>query len=197
MKTALLCLIAYLAALLTGCGTLDAIREPFTRTTNAVPVVVNLPGSTNVVERIVPASTNILPQADGSSLVTIRPAYVTNFVTIEAPRSVTNYVTNISVSVNPALDAALSTASTLNRVANPTPAAPVVELALAGIAAGLGFVARLKSKAANENAGLARTAILAIEEVKSAETKAAAARLSAAVGNAPQLNALVQKLTRT
>lgn len=197
MKTPLLCLIAYLAALLTGCGTLDAIRQPFTRQTNAVPVVVNLPGSTNVVERIVPASTNILPQADGSSLVTIRPAYVTNIVTIEGARSVTNYVTNISVSVNPALDAALSTASTLNRVANPTPAAPVVELALAGIAAGLGFVARLKTKAANENAGLARTAILAIEEAKSAETKAAAARLSAAVGNAPQLNALVQKLTRT
>jgi len=197
MKTALLCLIAYLAALLTGCGTLDAIRQPFTRQTNAVPVVVNLPGSTNIVERIVPASTNIVPQADGTLAVNIRPAYVTNFVTIEAARSVTNYVTNISVSVNPALDAALSTASTLNRVANPTPAAPVVELALAGIAAGLGFVARLKSKAANENAGLARTAILAIEEAKSAETKAAAARLSAAVGNAPQLNALVQKLTRT
>lgn len=197
MKTPLLFLIAYLAALLTGCGSLEAIRQPFTRQTNAVPVVVNLPGGTNIVERIVPAATNIVPQADGTLAVNIRPAYVTNLVTIEPARSVTNYVTNVTVSVNPALDAALSTASTVNRFANPTPTAPVVELALAGIAAGLGFVARLKTKAANENAGLARTAILAIEEAKSAETKAAAARLSAAVGNAPQLNALVQKLTRT
>lgn len=158
--------------------------------------MVNLPGSTNIIERIVPASTNIVPQADGTMAVNIRPAYVTNLVAIEPARSVTNYVTNVTVSVNPALDAALGTVSTVNRF-NPTPSAPIIEITLGGIIAGLGFVARLKTKTANENASLARTAILAIEESRSAETKAAAARLSAAVGNAPQLNALVQKLTRT
>jgi hypothetical protein len=195
MKAPLLLLIAYVAALLTGCGTLQAIKQPFTRSTNAVPVVVNLPGSTNLVERIVPAATNIIAQPDGTLAVNIRPAYVTNLVTIEAPRSVTNYVTNVTVAVNPALESALSTVSTVNRF-NPTPSAPLVEFGLAGLAAALGFVARLKTRAANENASIARTAILAIEEAKSAETKAAAARLSQAVGNAPQLNAMVQKLTR-
>jgi hypothetical protein len=195
MKAPLLLLIAYVAALLTGCGTVAAIRQPFIRSTNAVPVVVTTPGATNLVERIVPAATNIIAQPDGTLAVNIRPAYVTNLVTIEAPRSITNYVTNVTVAVNPALESALSTVSTVNQF-NPTPSAPIVQVALSLALGGLGFFARLKTRAANENASIARTAILAIEEAKSAETKAAAARLSQAVGNAPQLNAMVQKLTR-
>ena len=194
MKTLrrLLAFSLQLAALgfLVGCGTVAAVRAPFLTTTNTVPVIVTVPGVTNVLTERVPAATNT-----AGNVITITPAYVTNLVTITAARSVTNYVTNVSTVVNPALQSALDTVGTVNRF-NPTPSAPLIDLALAGLLGALGWWARLKTRQANENAGLARTLVLGIEEAKSAETKTAVAKFSAAAGHAPQLNALVQKFTR-
>lgn len=191
-----LLLFSCLPAFLIGCGTLSAIRNPFVTTTNAVPVVVTVPGATNVFERVVLATTNFAATADGKIVVNIAPAYVTNLVEITAPRSVTNWFTNVVVSVNPDLAAGLETARSLNAAVNPTPAAPFVNLALLGITGALGFFARLKSKQTGEAHGLLRTVIAGVEEAKSPETKAAVEKFSAAIGNAPQLDALVQKLTR-
>lgn len=193
MKPSLLRLLCLFAAIhfVTGCGTVAAIKQPFTRTTNAVPVVVTLPAQTNVVAHVVEATTNTV-----GNVTTITPARVTNYVTVTAERYVTNYTTNVSVAVNPALESALATAQRINHF-NPTPTAPLVDLALVGISGALAFWARLKTRQASETASIARTVILGIEEGASPETKAAIAKFSAAAGNAPQLNALVQKFTRT
>lgn len=207
MKLAL-ALLSLALAFATGCGTIEAVKRPFVTTTNAVPVVVTLPGQTNIVERIVPAETNTVRQADGTTLVSIRPAFVTNLVTIEAPRSVTNYVSTISTVVNPGLQSALDTAQSLNSL-NPTPTAPFINLALLGLSGVLGWWARLKNRQlqaaeaeadanaqeADKHFGFARTMALAIEESRSADTKATVAKLSAAVGNSPELHAFVQGLT--
>lgn len=198
MKTLRLCfLLSTFSFALTGCGTVAALRNPFVTTTNAVPVVVTIPGATNVTERVVPAATNFTATADGKIVVNLTPAYVTNLVEITAPRSVTNWLTNIVVSVNPALADGLETARSINAAVNPTPAAPFVNLALLGITGALGFFARLKSKQTGEAHGLLRTVIAGVEEAKSPETKAAVGKFSAAMGNAPQLDALVQKITRS
>ena len=198
MKT-LPALLGLLAALLclTGCGTVRALQQPFLRTTNAVPVVVTVPAQTNTTARIVEPTTTT-----NGNVVTLTPAYVTNYVTITPAAYVTNYATNVSLTVNPALASALATLETANRF-NPTPTAPLIDLALAGLGVGLAFYARLKGKQATaaqaegrEHLSIARTVMLGVEETKSDETKAAIAKLSRAVGNAPQLNALVQKFTR-
>ena len=198
MKTlpALLCLLSSLL-FLSGCGTVRALQQPFLRTTNAVPVVVTVPAQTNTTARIVEPTTTT-----NGNVVTLTPAYVTNYVTITPAAYVTNYATNVSVTVNPALASALATLETANRF-NPTPTAPLIDLALAGLGVGLAFYARLKGKQATaaqaegrEHLSIARTVMLGVEETKSDETKAAIAKLSRAVGNAPQLNALVQKFTR-
>lgn len=183
---------------LTGCGTVRALQQPFLRTTNAVPVILTVPAQTNTTARLVEPTTNTV-----GNVVTITPAYVTNYVTLTPAAYVTNWATNISVAVNPALASALATLETANKF-NPTPSAPLVDLALAGLGAGLAFYARMKGKQATaalaegrENLSIARTVMLGVEEAKSDDTKAAIAKLSHAVGNAPQLNALVQKFTRT
>lgn len=190
MKLPLVLLSAYVAALLTGCGTVAALRQPFVTRTNAVPTVITVPGKTNIVARVVEATTNVV-----GNVVTITPPFVTNVVTVIPASYVTNWSTNVSVIVNPGLESALATVETVNKF-NPTPSAPFVEIALTGIGLLLGYVAKVKTRAANENASLARTLVLGIEEAKSAETKAAVEKLSAAVGNAPAVNALVQKVTR-
>jgi hypothetical protein len=178
-------------ACLTGCGTVAALKQPFTRTATVAPVVLTIPAQTNTVAHVVEATTNTV-----GNVTTITPAHVTNYVTVTAERYVTNYTTNVSVAVNPALESALAVAQRVNQF-NPTPTAPLVDLALVGISGALAFWARLKTRQANENAGIARTVILGIEEGASPETKAAIAKFSAAAGNAPQVNALVQKFTRT
>lgn len=192
---ALLSLLASVLILGTGCGTVAAIKRPFITTTNAVPVVVSVPGSTNVIERIVPAETNVTHQADGSALVTIRPAYTTNLVTITEARSVTNWVTNVSTVVNPALAGAIGTLETANKF-NPTPSAPIIDFVLYSALGLLGWIAKVKTRKAEENASLARTLVIGIEESQSKDTKAAVARAATAAGNSPQVNALVQRITR-
>lgn len=197
MKALRLLLLACLPACLLGCGTVRALQQPFLRTTNAVPVVLTLPARTNTLAVLVDATTTT-----NGNVVTLTPAYVTNYVTLTPVSYVTNYATNVNVTVNPALASALATLETANRF-NPTPTAPLIDLALAGLGAGLAFYARMKGKQATaaqaegrEHLSIARTVMLGVEESKSEETKAAIAKLSRAVGNAPQLNALVQKFTR-
>lgn len=187
-----------LALCATGCGTVRALQQPFLRTTNAAPVVITLPAQTHTEARIVEPTTNTV-----GNVVTITPAYVTNYVTLTPASYVTNWATNVTVAVNPALASALATLETANKF-NPTPSAPLVDLALVGLSAGLAWFARMKSRQATaaqaegvETLGIARTVMLGVEESKSDATKEAIRKLSTAVGNAPQLNALVQKFTRT
>mgnify|MGYP001559030631 CR=1 FL=1 len=201
MKTLPSILFLLSSLLFMGCGTVAALKQPFTRSTNAVPVVVTVPGSTNVVTREVPTVTNSVSQSDGTIAVTVTPGYTTNFVTITPPRSVTNYLTNVVVSVNPALESALNTVQTVNQF-NPTPSAPFINVAMTALLGGLGWFARMKTRQAQaatdsseQHQSYARLMALAIEESKSAETKASVAKLSAAVGNAPELHAFVQGLT--
>lgn len=189
MKKFLLVILA-LPLLLTGCGTVAAFKQPFLHVTNAVPSVVTIPGHTNVVAAVVEATTNVV-----GNVVTITPPFVTNVVTVIPASYVTNWSTNVSVVVNPGLQSALATVETVNKF-NPTPSAPIIEFALAGVMGVLGYVARLKTKQAAANAGLAQTLVMGIEEAKSAETKAAVAKISEKLGNAPAVNALVQKVTR-
>ena len=198
MKTlpALLCLLSALLCL-TGCGTVRALQQPFLTRTNTVPILHTLPAQTNTTAHLVAPTTNTLDH-----VVTITPAYVTNYVTITPERYVTNYATNLSVALNPALASALATLETANKF-NPTPTAPLIDLALVGLSAGLAWFARVKSKQATlaqaegvETLGIARTVMLGVEEAKSDATKEAIRKLSNAVGNAPQVNALVQKFTR-
>lgn len=188
MKKLLPILLA-LPLLLSGCGTVAAFKQPFLHVTNAVPSVVTIPGQTNVVATVVEATTNVV-----GNVVTITPPRVTNLVTVIPASYVTNWSTNVSVVVNPGLQSALAAVETVNKF-NPTPSAPIVELVLAGVGGLLGYVARLKTKQAAANANLAQTLVLGIEEAKSAETKAAVKKVSEKLGNAPAVNALVQKVT--
>lgn len=190
MKLPLLILAAWSLTLGTGCGTVAAFRQPFVATTNVTSAVVTIPGQTNVVARVVDAATNVV-----GNVVTITPPFVTNIVTITPPAFLTNWSTNVAFEVNPGISSALATVETVNKF-NPTPSGPIIDFALAGIAAGLGFFARLKTKQAASNAGLAQTLVMGIEEAKSPETKAAVAKVSAKLGNAPAINDLVQKVTR-
>ncbi len=190
MKTPLLLLIAYAATVFTGCGTVAAFKQPFVARTNTIPTVVSVPAQTNTVAHVVPAATNVV-----GNVVTITPPFVTNVVTISPAAFVTNWSTNVVFEVNPGVQTALSTLETVNKF-NPTPTGPIVDLALAGAAGLLAFIARMKTKQAAANAGLAQTLVMGIEESQSAETKAAVRKVSEKLGNAPAVNALVQKVTR-
>lgn len=185
----LLPVLLILPLLLTGCGTVAAFKQPFVARTNAVPTVITVPGQTNTVAQVVAATTNVV-----GNVVTITPPFVTNLVTITPAAFVTNWSTNVVFEVNPGVQGALSTLETVNKF-NPTPTGPFVDLALAGAAGVLGFIARLKTKQAAANANLAQTLVLGIEEAKSAETKASVKKVSEKLGNAPAVNALVQKVT--
>jgi hypothetical protein len=186
----ILCLLSSLLFLATGCGTVEAFRQPFIARTNTVPTVITVAAQTNTVAGIVDAKTNRV-----GKVVTITPPYVTNYVTITPPAFVTNWATNVTFEVHPGVQSALATLETVNKF-NPTPAAPIVDLALGGVAAGLAWFARLKTRQAEKSTGIAQTLVAAIEEAKSPETKAAVAKLSAKLGNAPAVNELVQKVTR-
>lgn len=197
MKFLFAIVAAAAVSLLTGCGTVAAFKQPFVARTNTVSTVVTVPPQTNTVAHVVPAATNV-----NGNVVTITPAFVTNVVTITPAAYLTNWSTNVVFEVNPGVQSALSTLETVNKF-NPTPSAPLIDLALAGVAAGLAWVARLKSKAAakaqaegKESLGLAQTLVIGIEEASSPETKAAVKKISDKAGNAPQLNALVQRVTR-
>ena len=179
-----------------GCGTVAALKQPFVHVTNAVPSVATIAAQTNIVAAVVEAKTNVV-----GNVVTITPPFVTNVVTISPASYVTNWSTNVSVVVNPGLQSALATVETVNKF-NPTPSAPIIDLVLYVAMGGLAWFARLKTKAAakaqeegKSSLGIAQTLVMGIEESKSAETKAAVTKVSEKLGNAPAVNALVQKVT--
>lgn len=186
---AILSLLVSILFLASGCGTVAAFKQPFVVRTNTVPTVITIPAQTNTVARIVEGRTNRV-----GKVVTITPAFVTNIVTITPPAYVTNWSTNILYEVTPGVQSALATLETVNKF-NPTPSAPIIDLVLAGIAAGFAWFSRLKTKQAATNAGIAQTLVMGIEEAQSTETKEAVAKLSAKLGNAPAVNELVQKVT--
>lgn len=186
----ILSLLVSILFLGSGCGTVAAFKQPFVSRTNAVPSVITIPGQTNSVARIIEGKTNKVGRT-----ITITPPYVTNVVTITPPAFVTNWSTNVTFEVNPGVQTALATLETVNRF-NPTPSAPIIDLVLAGVAAGFAWFSRLKTRQAAANAGIAQTLVLGIEEANSPETKAAVAKLSSKLGNAPAVNELVQKVTR-
>lgn len=197
MKALALLASACLVFAATGCGTVAAFKQPFLARTNAVPTVITVPARTNIVAEVVPATTNVV-----GNVVTITPPFVTNIVTITPAAFVTNWSTNVSFEVNPGVTSALNTLETVNKF-NPTPSAPIVDLVTYGLGIGLAWFARLKTKAlakaqeeGKEALGVAQTMVLGIEDLKSPEAKAAIAKMSEKLGNAPAVNALVQKVTR-
>lgn len=195
MKTFRYALLSLAVLGATGCATLDALRKPFVTEERVSAVTLSVPGSTNVVTQDIPAQTNAVTDAVGNVTVLVTPAYRTNFITLTGPSEVTRFVTNTVTTVNPALVSSLTSAQSLNASLNPTPSAPIINVLLTALLGGLGFFARLKTKQATESQGLLRTVIAGVEEARSPETKQAIAKFSEAVGNAPQLDALVRKLT--
>lgn len=107
----------------------------------------------------------------------------------------TDTATNVVVTVDPAVSKALETARAVN-ASLPTPAAPFIELGLGGLAVVLGWLARLKTVKANQQAAMLRATIAGVEAANHPATKEAVQKASQAAGLAAELDARVQEVTR-
>ncbi len=107
----------------------------------------------------------------------------------------TETASSIAIAVDPAVKKALETARAVN-ASLPTPAAPFIELGLGGLAAVLGWIARLKTVKANQQTSLLNATIAGVELAGHADTKAAIEKMSKAAGVAGELHAQVQQVTR-
>lgn len=175
--------------LFTGCNTVREIRQrPFIPQTNAVATVVSIPAATNVV------------QSPSGPIEVVIPA-----------KTVTNWSTNITVEVNPAILGGIDGARTINRMANPTPFAPLVDLGLYGLTGILGIVATWKTRkaqkefdranaaeaAADHHNELLETVIAGVETANDPKTKEAIAQMSQLWKTRNALDAKVQEVTKT
>jgi hypothetical protein len=177
-------------ALCAGCaGVKSAVRQPLIVTTNVTSTVVEVPAKTTVVRTGITAVET--PQGI---------QFTTNYTeTIKPAASVTNRQTNITVAVNPALTQTLEIASEANRLVNPTPAAPFVELGLVALTGILGILARWKQsklqreiEAHNKTNDLLEAVINGVEVAKQPETKQAIANVAKQWKVARELDSKVQ-----
>lgn len=173
--------------LVTGCASgPNAMWKPFQRSTNVVEAVVEIPATTNVVEKPALLDTN------GTILA---PATIIEVVTPQ--RFLTNFVTNVSVEVNPTWQKGISGAQTVNSMANPTPTAPLVNLGLGALATALGWWARLQTRKANKNMDLLETVITGVEEANKPDVKETISKIAKQWGNSKDLEAQVQRVTKS
>ena len=103
--------------------------------------------------------------------------------------------TNIVYVPNPSVDAAIDSARSINAVANPTPFAPLVELALAAISGGLVLYARRKNKQSVELESQFQTIVKGVEIGANQATKEAIQSVSEMNGNSHEINKKVQEIT--
>lgn len=134
---------------------------------------------THTVE--IPEVTTIVTNETGGVTTVVTPA-----------QTVTRVDTNIVASVNPSWTTAIDTVKGLNGAFNPTPAAPIVNLILGGLAAGLAWYARIK----NKKAGLVDVLIDGVERANNPEVKKVIKDVSALWGKSTQLHSEVNKQTK-
>ena len=103
--------------------------------------------------------------------------------------------TNVVHVVNPSVSAAIDNARSINAIANPTPFAPLVELALAAISGGLVLYARRKNKQSAELESQFQTIVTGVEMGANEETKKAIKSVSEMRGNSHEINKKVQEIT--
>lgn len=168
MKTKLFAL-TLLCSLVAGCGTVKNLSQPLVRSEKFEQVVTTVPAQTNhvtvgtnIVEVIVPAA------------------------------SVTNLMTNVVFTVNPRVEQAISTLRELNSDLNPTPTAPFISLALAGLSTILGIVAKVKS----DKAKLLPAVIQGVELANNQDVKQNIQRIAKTLGVEDKLNKVVNDVTR-
>jgi hypothetical protein len=90
---------------------------------------------------------------------------------------------------------AIETVKEVNAVANPTPIAPVVNVVLGLVVAGLGWFARFKTKQATEKGDLVKTLIQGVEAANNPEVKKAIADAARLAGVADKLHTEVRSQT--
>lgn len=151
-------LILGLLFLATGCGTIKrAVGQPFVRTTN-------------VTERVVVTPETVTYQTNGNAVA----------VTVVPASAVTNWTTNILVTVNPAVGRTLETVQTVNAF-NPTPAKPFVDIGVYALTGLLGLIAAWKTRKANreaqahkETSGVMEAIVTGIEVIQDPVARGAA-----------------------
>lgn len=143
--------------------------------------ITKTPGTVTSTVVQVPASTNSVTQGTNVT-VTITPA-----------TTVTNFTTNWVYSVNPSYTQAIQTAKDVNSTANPTPTAPIINIALGLLAAGLGWYANRKNNQKNATQDLLTTVIKGVEAAPAPEAvKQSIAATAQARDLSKEMNAAVQ-----
>jgi hypothetical protein len=154
--------IAAVAALLAGCGHIT--RPLITEKVVSVPARVQ----TNLTTVAQPAQVQVTAQDVGgktvfvTNVVQLPPLVVTNTVFVPA----SNYTVSITngFEVNPALAGGITTAQQLNSTLNPTPAAPIVNIALGLLGAGAGLFARYQTRRLKEAESKGRSVAVTLVE---------------------------------
>lgn len=188
-KTALLILPLIALCTLTGC----AGFSPFVKHQEVRQDVVSLPPRTVTTTNDIPTASVVL---DPQGTPTIVTNMVHNVVSTVVPgMTVTNYSTNTVYAVNPMWESSISGAQAINQVANPTPFAPLVNIALGGLAAVLGLIVRAKNKELTAGGAVLSAVIDGVEKANSQPVKDAIKSAATAAGVLPDLHAAVQERT--
>ena len=103
--------------------------------------------------------------------------------------------TNYVYKVNPAWETTINTAKSINQIANPTPTAPIVNLALGAVTLILGAIVRAKNKTLSGKEAVLETLITGIEQANDPRVKEAIKALSRKNGTELQTHAEVKKHT--
>lgn len=116
--------------------------------------------------------------------------------TVIIPATVsTNYTTNVVARVNPSWTSTIQTVQALNSVANPTPFAPLVNLALGGVAGVLGLIVRAKNREITAGQAIIGAVIDGVEKVNDPRVKEAIRAAAQNAGVQPDLHSAVKGRT--
>ena len=159
--------LLFLPLLLCGCGGV------FKKTVSAVPMVSRVV-VTNTVRQVV-------TDQEGNS--------TTNVTLVLRENVATNWVTNVTYAVNPAVEHFIGTAQTVAESA-PVPYGHAVNVALGLLASGLAWVAKKKS----DKAKILPAVIAGVESAGSPETKKRIQEFAMSIGVEKELNDLVKHL---
>lgn len=116
---------------------------------------------------------------------------VTNTLPDLTTEVVTVLQTNSVYSVNPDLLTGINTAREVNNLTNPTPSAPLVELGLGALVAGLGWYAKIKNQKLKGAESLVSVLVQGVEKNGSKEVKQTIAEVSKLRGLSAELEKAV------
>ena len=178
VRTTPLAAMVFLVFVMTGCSSM------FTELPQALATVRTVPAE----EVAVRSATNA---ATGEVLV----ERTTNVVSL----MVTNWSTNVVFTVSEKILRPLAVAQEANAavsVVAPNPVSAGLNVALVGVSGLLGWIARLKSRRAQEHLDLVDTMIAGVETANLPEVKARVAEMSRLFGTKAALHERVQAITR-